>query len=76
MNIVILTHYLPYPLTSGGAQAQYNMIEQLRHKHHITLVFNEGSGNKLQAMKQLQKLWPEVNIVLVLLCTGCHNAHC
>ncbi len=64
MNIVILTHYLPYPLTSGGAQAQYNMIEQLRHKHHITLVFNEGSGNKLQAMKQLQKLWPEVNIVV------------
>ena len=63
MNIVILTHYLPYPLTSGGAQAQYNMIDQLRSRHNITLVFNEGSGNTIQAMKQLQALWPEVKIV-------------
>ena len=63
MNIVIITHYLPYPLTSGGAQAQFNMIDQLRSRHNITLVFNEGSGNTIQAMKQLQAIWPEVNIV-------------
>jgi glycosyltransferase involved in cell wall biosynthesis len=64
MNIVIITHILPYPLYHGGAQAQYNMIDQLRHNHHITLIFSEGSVNKLQAMKQLQALWPEVNIVV------------
>lgn len=64
MNIVIITHYLPYPLSSGGAQAQYNMIEWLRHRHHITLVFNEGSGNSLPAMRQLQALWSDVNIVV------------
>ena len=63
MNIVIITHYLPYPLSSGGAQAQYNMIDQLRSQHNITLVFNEGSGNTIQAMKQLQQLWPEVKII-------------
>jgi glycosyltransferase involved in cell wall biosynthesis len=63
MNIVIITHYLPYPLSSGGAQAQYNMIDQLRHEHQITLVFNEGSGNTIHAMKQLQALWPDVKIL-------------
>ena len=63
MKIVIITHYLPYPLTSGGAQAQYNMIDQLRHRHDITLIFNEGSGNTMQAMRALQEQWPEVNIV-------------
>lgn len=64
MNIVILTNYLPYPLASGGAQAQYNMIDQLRHEHHITLIIREGSGNTIQATNQLQALWPEVNIVV------------
>ena len=64
MNIVILTHYLPYPLSSGGAQGQYNVIDQLRQRHNITLIFNEGSGNTRQAMKQLQQLWPEVKIIV------------
>lgn len=63
MNILIITHYLPYPLSSGGAQAQYNMIDRLRRHHCITLVFNEGSGNTIAAMKQLQVLWPDVSII-------------
>ncbi len=63
MNILIITHYLPYPLSSGGTQAQYNMIDRLRKRHHITLVFNEGSGNTIAAMKKLQALWPDVSII-------------
>lgn len=63
MNIVILTHYLPYPLSSGGAQAQFNMINELRHRHHITLIFNEGSGSTLKNMRRLRKIWPEVDII-------------
>lgn len=60
MNLVILTILLPYPLTSGGAQAQYNMIDQLRHHHRISIVFLENPDNKMWAMRELQRRWPEV----------------
>ena len=60
MNIVILTIILPFPLDSGGAQAQYNMIDALRHKHNITVVFPENGVNRMDAMHELQKRWPQV----------------
>ena len=60
MNITIITIVLPYPLNSGGAQAQYNIIDLLRKKHRITMIFPENGYNSLHAMKQLQQLWPEV----------------
>ena len=60
MNIVILTILLPYPLTSGGAQAQYNMIERLRLKHKLTIIYPENGMNTLRAQQILQERWPEV----------------
>ena len=61
MNIVILTIILPYPLDSGGAQAQYNMIDSLRHQHNITIVFPENGMNSMVAMQELKRRWPEVD---------------
>lgn len=61
MNIVIISNILPYPLSSGGAQAQFNMIDELRKKHHFAFLFTEDGKNKLSSMKELQKIWPEVN---------------
>jgi glycosyltransferase involved in cell wall biosynthesis len=60
MNITIITILLPYPLTSGGAQAQYNMIDELRHSHHITIVFPVNGYNRLAAMNKLKEIWPEI----------------
>ena len=60
MNIVILTSLLPYPLNSGGAQAQYNMIDSLRSVHKFVIVFPENGYNQMDAMLELQKRWPEV----------------
>lgn len=60
MNIVILTSLLPYPLNSGGAQAQYNMIDSLRCKHKFVIVFPENGYNQMSAMQELQRRWPEV----------------
>jgi glycosyltransferase involved in cell wall biosynthesis len=62
MNITIITSYLPWPLNSGGAQAQYNMIDVLRKRHHITLIFPINSQNKQKYANELQNLWPDVNI--------------
>ena len=60
MNITIITILLPYPLTSGGAQAQYNMIDVLRKRHHITIIFPLGGQNHKWALKELRTKWPEV----------------
>ena len=62
MKVVIASIVLPYPLTSGGAQGIFSMIEELRHDHDITLLFPQNAGNTLHAMRQLQCLWPEVDL--------------
>ncbi len=60
MNIVIVTSILPFPLNSGGAQAQYNMIEQLRKRHHLALVYPQNANNSAKSLTELKKRWPEV----------------
>ena len=37
MKILMLTPYLPYPLTSGGQIRTYNLLKNLSKKHQITL---------------------------------------
>ncbi len=64
MNITIITSVMPWKLLSGGAQAQFNMIDTLRKVHHITLIFHEDFQNKISAMKELQQMWPEVKLVV------------
>lgn len=64
MNITIITCVLPWKLQSGGAQAQFNMIDQLRKKHHITLIFPEDFQNKISAMRELQQIWPDVKLAV------------
>lgn len=60
MKIVIISTYLPYPLSSGGAQAQYNIIDKLQSKHQITFVFPVNGCNKISAMRHLQTVWKNV----------------
>lgn len=61
MNITIITSLLPYPLNSGGAQAQYNIIDRLRKTHNIAVIFPLNGKNKQSAMKELKRQWPEVS---------------
>ncbi len=61
MNILIISDVLPYPLNTGGAQAQYNMIDYLRKLHHITFLFPENGHNKIRHLKHLKNVWPEVD---------------
>lgn len=60
MNILIITTQLPWPLNSGGAQAQFNMIEELRKIHNITIVFQQDRKNTLANMEALAHRWPDV----------------
>jgi len=62
MKVIIASIVLPYPLTSGGAQGVFNMIEELRNDNEITLIFPENSDNTRTAMRELQQLWPDVEL--------------
>lgn len=57
-SILIITPYLPYPLNTGGNQAQFQMIDQLRHHFNISiLVIASKNGSDLDILK---KKWEEV----------------
>ncbi len=60
MNILIITTQLPWPLNSGGAQAQFNMIDELRKVHNITIAFQQDRKNTLANMEQLAQIWTDV----------------
>ena len=72
MNILILLPYIPYPLDSGGNSAVFHMIDHYRGEHRITVVFDvRGHGffphlqaDKLKAVAQLRRLWPDVEFCL------------
>lgn len=63
MNITIITPVFPYPLNSGGAQAQYNMIDGLRKIHNITIIYIYKNLKDSKNEIALKKIWPNVNIV-------------
>ena len=60
MKILIITPFLPYPITSGGAQAQYNMIDCLRKSHDVALVFPLNLFDSGQNVNKLKSLWSQV----------------
>ena len=56
-NILITTSVFPYPLNSGGAQAQSHMINALRKKMQISFAYVSTNIKNETALK---KEWPDV----------------
>ena len=61
MNLLIITSHLPYPLNSGGNQAQFHFIEYMRDKININILYNENKINSPHYLSKLQLLWPNVH---------------
>lgn len=57
-KLLIVTSVFPYPLNSGGAQAQFHMIDRLRARMNISLAYVPRKIGNEEALKQL---WPDVN---------------
>lgn len=74
-NILIITAIFPYPLTSGGAQAQFGIVDVLRKEHNITILFNQDRVNTLSRMRKLAELWPDVRFVPYRFLTQMLNPH-
>ncbi len=57
-NILIVTSVFPLPLNSGGAQAQYHMIDRSRKQMNISLAYLTANEKEEEKLK---KQWPEVS---------------
>lgn len=60
MNLLIITSQLPYPLNSGGNQAQFHFIEYMRNNINISILYNENRINSAYNQSKLKQLWPNV----------------
>lgn len=61
-SILIITPFLPYPIHSGGEQAQYNMIDGLRKMFRISIVFPLNQDNRQKDVSEVAVMWPEVTL--------------
>lgn len=53
---------MPYPIRSGGEQAQYNMIEALRKDYNIGIVFPSNRDNPSKDVEATSSRWPNVRL--------------
>lgn len=59
MNVLIITASFPYPLNSGGNQAQFSLIDQLRNQVNFSLLYFRNPSI-FESENTLRQLWPEV----------------
>jgi glycosyltransferase involved in cell wall biosynthesis len=62
MEILVITMYIPYPLDTGGALAQFSFIDYLRKIHSFTLIVFAYNEKDIFNIEALEKLWPDVSI--------------
>ncbi|RYY08260.1 MAG: glycosyltransferase [Sphingobacteriaceae bacterium] len=62
MNLLLITPYIPYPLSEGGKISQFAMIDYLRNNQNITLVLLADQIEKLNDINALKSFWPNVDI--------------
>lgn len=61
-SILIITSFLPYPIRSGGDQAQYNMIEALRKDYNIGIIFPLNRDNQWKDVEAISSRWSDVRL--------------
>src|SRR6478735_387904 len=62
MKLLILTPYIPWPLSEGGKISQYAVIDALRKKCSVTLVVAVYTEQDEKNVCTLTQLWPDVSI--------------
>lgn len=56
-KILYIIPYVPYPLTSGGNQAFFHMIDYLRDKMDISILLYPINKAQESDVEELKKLW-------------------
>ncbi|MBI4096244.1 MAG: glycosyltransferase [Candidatus Levybacteria bacterium] len=60
MNILLVSSYLPYPLTSGGHIRLYNLLKELSGKHMVTLICEKRDYQGDAEINELKKFCKKV----------------
>ena len=60
MKILMVSSFLPFPLTSGGHIRLYNLIKNLSRKHSITLVCEKRDNQTEEDLAQVEKICEKV----------------
>lgn len=61
MNILFIIPWIPYPVESGGAQAFYNMVDEIRKYHEVSVLLTVRVDADEQNIGELKKLWKDVH---------------
>ncbi len=65
LKILIITDFLPYPITSGGKICLYNFVDYLRKYHDFTLFFPSNSNTIEFEKKKVNQMWGDVDLINV-----------
>ncbi len=60
MKILMVSSFLPFPLTSGGHIRLYNLIKNLSEKHSITLICEKRDNQTEEDLAQVEKICEKV----------------
>ncbi|MBI5045181.1 MAG: glycosyltransferase family 4 protein [Candidatus Levybacteria bacterium] len=63
MKILLVSSYLPYPLTNGGNIRLYNLLKFLQKTHEITLVCEIRQGQNKDDVHEVEKVCHKVYTV-------------
>ena len=58
-KILFILPCVPYPLTAGGNQAFFNMVEYIRHKMSVSLLLSPGN-KEMNVFDSFMSLWANV----------------
>ena len=62
MNILYIIPYIPFPLNSGGNQAFFNMVNEARKVHQVSLLLRIRNDKDRENAGQLQEVWPDARL--------------
>ena len=65
MNILYIIPYIPFPLNSGGNQAFFNMVNEARKVHQVSLLLRIRNDKDRENAGQLQEVWPDARLYLL-----------
>lgn len=60
-KILFIIPCVPYPLTSGGNQAFFNMVDYIRHKMSVSVLFYAWTDEEEKRVQDLKILWSDVD---------------
>ena len=60
-KILFVIPYIPYPLTTGGNQAFFNMVDFIRHKFSTSILLCPRNDEEKSNLAELRKRWSNVN---------------